>query len=766
MRVEQVGTRILARVVVATALAGAATGAEAQTACVVGANPGPCSVGAGTSVPGTVVTNADGATVTNAGDVAGDIQTVNIGSGVTNSGSAVNIYTSASGSGVTNSGTVGGGINTSGSSSAVNNSGTVSGQVVTIGSNSGVVNTGTVQGTVSTLGSNSGATNSGSIETGLQTLGTGSSISNTGTVGTYLITQGAGSTITNSGTVGSYIITSTANSKITNLGSVGEYILTIGSNSGVTNTGAVEQYVQTIGSNSAVTNDGSVGQYIITIGSNSGITNTGAVGQYVQTIGSNSSVTNIGSVGQYLQTIGSDSGVTNSGSVGQYVQTIGNDSAVVNSGSIAGYVRTSGVGSSVTNSGFVGGGITMIGSDPTLTLLAGSRIVGTVGLYGGGTKTLNVGNGLNAVLTFDTFAPTVVNSNGAPYVAVGTQVAVLDTTAFAQQGRMLADMTSGIFGTVYGRIGGTSGGNASTFSGMQLGADGIMQLGLGTGGGGVQNEPRVGRRDFGLWAQAFGGRRDTETQGATTGTEQRFAGGIAGIDGQLLPGVRIGAFGGGSEAEIKTATATQQIEADSWFGGAYASYQSKTWFASVMLTAGKSEHASTRSVANNLAANGLEFAKASYDGTFVSPEVALGTSIKVAGLVLEPSVRARYAAMSVDGYTEAGASDGLSVGGRDLSLWLGRAQVAMPMTGAMGTIAPRVGVEAWSSSSEQMTASLLGQSIAFAPGGRKDEVTGFIGLTATPSLGGGLSAFVDGEVHLGTDGISRTEGRAGLVLRF
>lgn len=727
MRVEQVGPRILARAVVATALAGVAAGAQAQTACVAGLNAGACFVGSGTSVPGTVVTNVDGASVTNSGDVAGDIQTVNTGSAVTNAGSALNlvtlgsaspvvnsgtassIFTSASGSGVTNSGTVGGSISTSGSGSAVTNSGTVTGQIFTAGSNAGILNTGTVQDTIITIGNGSGVTNSGSTANGLQSFGTESTISNTGGVGTYIITQGVGATITNSGTVGTYVISAGANAKITNLGSVGEYI---------------------------------------------------------QTLGSNSSVTNAGVVGQHILTLGSDSGVTNSGSVGQYVQTIGNDSAVVNSGSITGQIITSGARAGVTNSGFVGGGIAIYGSDPTLTLLAGSRIVGTIGLYGAGPRTVNIGYGLNALLSFNFFAPTVVNTNGAPYVAVGTQVAVLDTTAFAQQGRMLADMTSGIFGTVYGRIGGTSVGNASTFSGMQLGADGLMQLGLGTGGATAGDEPRTPRRDFGVWAQAFGGRRDTETQGVTTGTEQRFGGGIAGIDGLVLPGVRVGVFGGGSEAELKTATATQQIEADSWFGGAYASYQSKSWFASLMLTAGKSEHASTRTVANNLAANGLEFAKANYDGTFISPEVALGTSIKVAGLVLEPSVRARYAAMSVDGYTEAGASDGLSVGGRDVSLWLGRAQIAMPMTGAMGTIAPRVGVEAWSSSSEQMTATLLGQSIAFAPGGRKDEVTGFIGLTATPSLGGGVSAFVDGEVHLGTDGISRTEGRAGLVLRF
>ena len=88
------------------------------------------------------------------------------------------------------------------------------------------------------------------------------------------------------------------------------------------------------------------------------------------------------------------------------------------------------------------------------------------------------------------------------------------------------------------------------------------------------------------------------------------------------------------------------------------------------------------------------------------------------------------------------------------------------MTSDAGTFSPRIGVEAWTSDDDNVSAVLLGQAISFSPGGDDDEVTGFAGATATTSLGPGASAFVDGEVHLGDDGVSRTEARAGFKVGF
>jgi len=90
----------------------------------------------------------------------------------------------------------------------------------------------------------------------------------------------------------------------------------------------------------------------------------------------------------------------------------------------------------------------------------------------------------------------------------------------------------------------------------------------------------------------------------------------------------------------------------------------------------------------------------------------------------------------------------------------------MPISSGVGTLSPRVGVEAWSSDNDKVSATLLGQAISFNPGGDDDEVTGFVGVTGTTNLGYGATAFVDGEIHAGEDGLARTEARGGVKVVF
>lgn len=66
----------------------------------------------------------------------------------------------------------------------------------------------------------------------------------------------------------------------------------------------------------------------------------------------------------------------------------------------------------------------------------------------------------------------------------------------------------------------------------------------------------------------------------------------------------------------------------------------------------------------------------------------------------------------------------------------------------------------------RVAATMFGQTVSFTPGGKTDDLTGFIGIRAMPNLGHGISAFVDGEVHMGNDGFARSEARARLIVRF
>jgi outer membrane autotransporter protein len=338
----------------------------------------------------------------------------------------------------------------------------------------------------------------------------------------------------------------------------------------------------------------------------------------------------------------------------------------------------------------------------------------------------------------------------------------------SQQDEMLADLTSGVFNSVHARLSDAARGSVSGYSGMKLGM-GSMPMRLGGGShmnlGTEDISPRSSNNAAAFWAQAFGGARDEDASGVIGASEHELAGGIAGVDGTVMPRFRLGAFVGGSHANLETSYNTQELDTDSYFAGLYASTRQNRWFANGMLTSGQSEFESSRDVLNNLVSNGIQTANASYNGTFISPEVTLGAALPIGGgLVIEPSVRGRYAFLSIDSYTETGASDSLMVGGRDISLWLGRAQLAFSYASEAGRIAPRIGVEGWMSDDDAISAVLIGQAISFNAGG-DDEVTGFIGATATSHFGG-LSAFVDGEVHVGEDGFGRAEARAGIAMNF
>lgn len=697
-------------VAVGAAAAGLSWAALAQTPCVDGANPGACSVGPGVAFPGTSIsTSSDGATVNNQGSVTGPVDTFSDNSGVGNSGTLDgSVSTAGANSGVTNSGTLTGDVLTSGPGSAVGNSGTIGGAVTTFGDRSGVSNTGSI-GIISTFGAFSGVSNSGYVAFGIGTSGDSSAISNSGTV---------------------------------------------------------DGTVATVGVNAGITNSGFIAWGVSTNGDNSGVVNSGTVNVGIATLGNNSGVRNLGSIFGDVITLGEGSGLTNSGTINGQVAIAGPNSPSTNSGTISGDFYSQ---SNLTNSGRINGAIILDNPEATLSLLPGSVIVGDVIMPTPGARTLAVGNGLNVLLNFcGCGAPEIVKTGGAPYVVVGNQVAVLDPTLIARQNEMLVDLTGAIANSVFGRIGSIGGGasNAAFGGGVQLGANGLMNLGFGVGAGSGESGPPRPRGRAGAWAQAFGVERTSESAGAATQSDASIRGGMGGIDAVVMPGIWVGGFGGGSSASAGTQFGSHALDVESTFGGVYARVERLGFVASFSVTAGVSDTDSSRTIANNFAPNGIERAHAAYKGRFIAPEAQIATAFSLAGLMLEPSVRVRYASMSLDGYAERGASDTLTMAERDVSVWLGRFQLAAPFAGPAVVLAPRFGVETWSSSDDLVHASLLGQPIAFDPGGRKTETTGFFGVSFAPKFGGGVSAFLDGEVHVTGAGIARSEARGGLAVRF
>lgn len=432
---------------------------------------------------------------------------------------------------------------------------------------------------------------------------------------------------------------------------------------------------------------------------------------------------------------GPNARITNSGSI--TTSAIGIDAQVA--------------GATVTNSGRIISSLDTYAiffaqQNATLNLLAGSVIQGGIG-FGNAevSATLNIGPGLNTALSLAD-VPGTINSFGAPMAIQGSLVAVVDPTGFSAQDEMLTDLTRAIANAVDGRL------NAARFGYVPM--TGSMTayvepethsvvLGYGTGG-----ETAAGHGS-GFWAAGIGAWRDQDADGADVGFDTALGGLLIGYDAEVSAGTRVGAFLGASTSRFETDANSQEIDADSYFGGVYGSYSGQNYFLDASLTGGVSQQSSDRTVANNLVIGGIEHAEADYDGVFVSPSATIGTIYAMGGGMLIPSLRARYAGLFLDGYEESGSAADMSVDDRDVNVFDFRAQLAYALAarslnGGMLQTAVRFGADATFADNDDVQAVLLGTGLNFSVSG-DDTVRGFAGVDVSWRAAGGADFFLGGE---------------------
>jgi hypothetical protein len=527
----------------------------------------------------------------------------------------------------------------------------------------------------------------------------------------------------------------------------------------------------TSGTNQTCVNTGFVsgGSVGIFDNNNLTVTNTGTIAgtDYgIFTFG-NANVVNAGAISggtQYgIQSFG-DATVINSGTItspGLAGLYFANNGTVVNSGTISGQRGIIGGGGGVLNlinSGTIIGTSSLaidltFSTGDTLTFLPGSRIVGDIGLGASEVVNIRTGHDIGWLLTFGACGcgglvgtgSTANVTGGAPYVISGDRIATLDPTAFAAADRALADFTgnvSSLIGSRFGELGTPSGGAPSAFAPAARSAslsttafDGISALaGSGRAGKEAGILPDVTMADRAsrtvAWSRGFVGMRRQEGDDLLLRTTSIAYGGAIGMDRQVRSDLLVGGFVGAGHGRVDVSQNSQTVGTDYVFGGFYGRLDRTSRFIDFAITGGGMGNRSSRTVANNLAPSGFETATASYDGWFISPEIAYGTRMPLGGgMTLTPTARLRYIAGVLGGYSEAGSAQDLSVASRTMQNLEERLELALSRVGAAnagGLLKTTVtlgllGMQRLGDATVNTT--LIGQNLAFTTPG-KDAVAG------------------------------------------
>ncbi len=405
------------------------------------------------------------------------------------------------------------------------------------------------------------------------------------------ITGGGGNTVTNNGIISTEGADSEAinleggNNTVTNNGSIstigGDAIAVSDGGNTVTNNGSVttnggtsNDAINASGGGNTVTNNGTAS----TTGGSSDAINVSDGGN---TVTNNGTASATGGGSDAINVSDGGNTVTNNGTAsatggGRGITADDGDNTIINSGLI------SATGDSDRAINF--GGVDDGGNE--LILRPGSRIIGKIRTASSNNApAITFQNRVSTVITISNGIPGPIDSNGLPFVVSGDTVAVLDPSGFNQHDEMLSDLTSGIFNSVHARLA-----SATIPVAPQRVGKGFV-------------EPVVSKQAA-VWAQVFGGWREEDNTGPTNGADHDLVGGIAGIDGLISPTTRIGAFGGGARGDVNVNFNSQDIDADSYFGGVYANFKNAGWFADMILTAGQTDHDSKRTVMYNLAPTG------------------------------------------------------------------------------------------------------------------------------------------------------------------
>jgi len=366
-------------------------------------------------------------------------------------------------------------------------------------------------------------------------------------------------------------------------------------------------------------------------------------------------------------------------------------------------------------------------SSMTLNLLAGSQVIGRIDLGGtGDNDTANVyASGVSSSLTFENAENINLFGLGA---VIGDTVVTVDATGESTREAALSQFTSSVHNLISQRM---------TYT-TPLKLVQVAALSLSPGMYFEERKPIV-------WSQFFGGNFDRDAEGSSLGYDISHAGLNFGYEWDVNY-TRVGLMGGISRASTETQTASFQTDTDSYYVGAYGHFKLGMLNLTTSLLGGYSDSDNARVVVNNL--NGLETARSDVDSTFISPSITLAAAFKTADRVeLRPSVSVNYSMAWMDDYQEIGATgSNLSVDDRTVEVLTARAQLAAALQLNDATeFEFRAGVSTRNGNSDDVDASIVGNSFSYSNAGAENVTGRFAGVNLRIAAQNNLNLVVDME---------------------
>ena len=473
----------------------------------------------------------------------------------------------------------------------------------------------------------------------------------------------------------------------------------------------------------------------------------------------------------------------------------GTTATVTNSGAITAAVTGSGeafgvqayAASSLVNTGTisavsVGGtayAISFGNQADTVTLGAGSKLIGGLDLGGGADKISFIGGNHNLTFASGNLTSAIFTGSSIPYAVSGNRAAAIDPTSFAANTTMLQSTTRVISSLAPDFMAARNDEKPLTVLSY---APGPVEFKLPEGARAhvadapLKSQTTVTADGTGIWTRFFGGQSYDKAEGNLVGFRNTYYGGAIGVDRPVDANLRYGAFLGGLSGASKLALNYGGTDSQMGFVGVYTRYASGASFVKVGLQAGYGNNASTRRTNNNLLASGVETATSNSNTWYVSPELSAGHIFDLGRFLngdvsLTPTGQVRYLYGSFGSYLEAGGTDNLRMGGRTVQsveerLTFKLSHVSTQPSGLrlkLDLIGGVLGAQRLSGGA--LTGTLLGQSIQFSEPGKASRNAATAGLGA--ELSNGLtSVYVAGEYIAQPNGVSDYSGRAGVSIRF